>query len=76
MRQVLGYFASRRRLLLGSLRYAALALLCAAAALSAAKRYCLRRNGVCINRGLCRGCKVFETCRLPLALSAKKAQEE
>jgi len=69
-------FRSRRCLFVGLLRYAALGFLCAAAGLLAAKRYRLRRSGVCINNGLCGRCKVFETCRLPLALSAKKAQKE
>ena len=69
-------FRTRRRLFVGALRYAALGSLCAAAALLAAKRYRLRRRNVCINNGLCGRCKVFEACRLPLALSAKRAQKE
>lgn len=33
-----------------------------------------RRTGeTCINNGLCRKCRVFDDCRLPQALSAKKA---
>ena len=32
------------------------------------------RNGEkCINQGLCRGCRVFEDCYLPQALSTKEA---
>jgi hypothetical protein len=27
----------------------------------------------CINGGVCRGCQLFETCGLPVALSMKKA---
>ena len=69
-------FKSRRRLFVATLRYAALGFLCAAAALLAAKRYRLVRRGVCINNGLCERCKVFETCRLPLVLSAKRTQGE
>ena len=69
-------FRSRRRLFVGILRYAALGFLCAAAGLLAAKRHRLIRRGVCINNGLCGRCKVLETCRLPLALSAKRAQKE
>jgi len=42
----------------------------------------VRRNGVrgaglegqqCVNRGVCRGCGVFEDCGLPRALSARQA---
>lgn len=69
-------FQNRRHLFIGAARYAALGLLCAGAALLAAKRYWLKRRGVCINDGLCRGCKVLKTCRLPLALAAKRGIEE
>jgi len=76
MRNSPANFRGRRRFFVGMMRYAALGVLCAAAGLLAAKRYRLRRKGVCINDGLCRGCEVFEKCRLPLALSAKRALEE
>lgn len=41
----------------------------------------LRRNNEgnphhsCINRGICRGCREFNACRLPQALSAKRYQD-
>ncbi len=69
-------FGTRRRLFVAALRYAAIGFLCAAVALLAAKRYRVLRGGVCISNGLCGRCKVFETCRLPLALSAKRTQKE
>jgi len=76
MRQRLANLQNRRHLFIGAARYAALGLLCAGAALLAAKRYWLRSRGVCINDGLCRGCKVLKTCRLPLALAAKRVLDE
>jgi len=68
--------SSRRQLFIGALRYASLALLCAGAGSLLAKRYRLMREGICINEGLCKGCEVFETCRLPRASSAKQALRE
>ncbi len=76
MRNNLERLTTRRRLFVGALRYAALGFLFAAAAMLAAKRHRLVRRGVCISNGLCGRCKVFETCRLPLALSAKRTQKE
>lgn len=66
------YILSRRRFFTGALRYTSLGLLCAAAGLLIAKRYRLMRQGICINEGLCKGCGVLDSCRLPLALSAKR----
>ena len=63
---------TRRAIFTGGLRYATLGVLCAVAGVLAAKWYRLSRNGTCINHGLCRSCKAFERCRLPLALAAKK----
>ena len=76
MSQGYGNNQNRRRLVVGALRYAALGLLCAGAGILAVKRYRLKRQGVCINNGLCRRCKVLDTCRLPLALTAKRVLEE
>jgi hypothetical protein len=76
MRQKPANFQNRRHLFIGAARYAALGLLCAGAALLAAKRYWLKRRGICINDGLCSRCKVLNTCRLPLALAAKRIPEE
>jgi len=63
---------TRRAMFTGGLRYATLGVLCAVAGVLAAKWYVLKRDGMCINHGLCRNCKAFERCRLPLALAAKK----
>jgi hypothetical protein len=71
MNKPLGQAQSRRQLLAGALRYATLGLLTAAAATAFAKRRRLVREGKCINNGICRGCKVFDNCGLPQALSAK-----
>jgi len=76
MRQKPANFHNRRHLFIGAARYAALGLLCAGAGLLAAKRCWLKRRGICINDGLCRRCKVLNTCRLPLALAAKRIPEE
>jgi hypothetical protein len=67
-----GQAQSRRQLLAGVLRYATLGLLTAGAGALFAKRRRLVREGKCINKGICRGCKVFEKCGLPQALSAKE----
>lgn len=63
---------NRRSFFIGALRYAALGAICAGAGLLAAKRYSLKRRGVCINEGLCTRCKVLQTCGLPLALAEKR----
>lgn len=65
-------FYDRRNFFVAALRYAALGLICAGAGMLAAKRYRLKRQGVCINNGLCTRCKALKTCCLPLALAAKK----
>ena len=67
---------TRREFMRGVLRGAALA---GAAVFSAAML--LRKRSAptedpCINNGICRGCGVFEGCRLPQALSAKRAARE
>ena len=66
-----GQAQSRRQLLAGVLRYATLGALGMVGSSVVAKRSRLGREGKCINRGICRGCKVFEKCALPQALSAK-----
>lgn len=70
MSEHLRHGPSRRELLAGVLRYAALGFLAAAAAVLANRRR-LVREGKCINRGICRGCRALESCGLPEALSAK-----
>lgn len=69
-------FNNRRSFFLGVARYAALGVLCAGVGLLAAKRYRLKRQGVCINDGLCARCKALQTCRLPLALAAKRVSKD
>ena len=59
--------SSRRDLLKGIGRYAILAVVAVATGLSCFKRARLNRDGVCINRGLCTGCEVFDDCDLPEA---------
>jgi len=63
---------SRRELFAGIFRYLALGLLGTVGGTTIAKRHRLFREGKCINRGICRGCKVFQECSLPQALSAKE----
>ena len=67
---------SRRKLLEAALRYGTLGLLGAAGGTFFAKRRRLMREGKCINNGVCRGCKAFERCNLPPALSAKEVLTE
>jgi len=64
---------SRRELFAGVTRYATLALMGVVGGSILAKRSRLVREGKCINNGICKGCKVFEKCILPQALSAKEA---
>lgn len=66
-----GKTRSRREVLVAALRYGTFGALGAAGGAAAAKRRRLVREGKCINRGICRGCEVFEKCGLPQALSAK-----
>jgi len=75
MDKLLKNVLSRRRFFVGLAQYASLGLLLAAAGWLVAKRYRLMREGACINGGLCNGCEIFDNCRLPLALSAKKVQQ-
>ncbi len=67
-----GQAQSRRQLLAGVLRYATLGMLGALGGSVVARRNRLVREGKCINRGVCRGCAVFQRCGLPRALSAKQ----
>jgi hypothetical protein len=63
---------SRRELMRCVLRYGTLGLIGAAAGGTAVKRRRLYREGKCINDGLCRDCRVFDSCDRPAALSAKE----
>jgi hypothetical protein len=62
---------SRREIVKSVLRYTALGVLAAIAGDVVAKRRSLVKNGICINREICRSCGIFEECGLPPALSAK-----
>ena len=62
---------SRRELFIGAFRCAALAVVTAAGGLALAKRRRLRREGACVNDGMCQGCGVFADCGLPRALYTK-----
>jgi hypothetical protein len=71
---------NRRRLLVGSLRYAVLSLFGFIAGSAFTKRRRLLREGICINQGICGGCELYEDCQQPQALSrrqvlAKKTDE-
>ena len=72
MNKHFGQTQSRRQLLAAALRYGTLGLLGAAGGAAFARRRRLVREGKCINRGICRGCEVFEACGLPQALSVKQ----
>jgi hypothetical protein len=69
---------TRRELLRSVGRYAALAGIGVLAA-----KLMLRRSGgadgdiasqTCVNSGICSGCGAFDDCRLPQALSARRAK--
>ena len=70
-----GEVRSRRELFAGALRYAALSLIAACGAAVFAKRRRLVREGKCVNAGICAGCRVFERCDLPEALTARQTRE-
>lgn len=67
-----GQTLGRRELFAAVLRYVTLGALGAVGGSVLAKRRRFVREGKCINRGICRGCEVFERCGLPQALSAKQ----
>jgi len=60
----------RRRTLTAMVRYGAAGLLAAFGIAAAVKRRRLY-DGRCVNRSVCRDCRLFQRCGLPLALSAK-----
>lgn len=72
MKNRLSKTQSRRELLTGALRYSALGMSGVLGGWSFVKRRRLKREGKCINTGICRGCRVYERCGLPQALSAKQ----
>lgn len=67
---------NRRQLFTSVLRYAALGVLGVVGGSVFAKRRRLVKNGICINREICKSCGIFQECGLPPALSAKTTFEE
>ena len=63
---------SRRQMMAGVLRYAALGLVGYFAGSAIVKRRRLIKEGKCTDRGICGDCKVYESCQLPAALSKKE----
>ncbi len=69
---------TRRGLMRGAFRYAALSVLGAWGLTGAVKRRRLLREGACLNRGVCPACGVFADCGLPRAraIRAKRREHE
>ena len=67
---------NRRQLFTSVLRYAALGVLGVVGGSVFAKKRRLAKRGICINREICRSCRIFEECSLPPALSEKTNVEE
>ena len=63
----------RREFFPAAARYGALAGLAAIAALAAGAKRSKPASQKCINKSVCRGCRAFDGCGLPAALSAKNA---
>ena len=72
MRKYSEKFQSRREMLAGALRYAALGLMASVSAALFIKRRKLVQQGLCINNAICEGCDVLENCGLPPAVSARQ----
>jgi len=67
---------NRRQLFTSVLRYAALGVLGSVGGFAFVKKRRLAQRGICINRGICRRCRIFKECGLPPALSVKTNFEE
>ena len=63
---------NRRQMMTGALRYTVLGLVGFFAGSAIIKRRRLIKEGKCIDRGICGGCKLYEGCQLPPALSKKQ----
>jgi len=63
---------NRRQMMIGTFRYSVLSLVAFFTGSSIIKRRRLIKEGKCIQQGICRGCKIYEDCRLPQALSKKQ----
>jgi hypothetical protein len=71
MNKSLEKMQSRRELFKSVLRYATLGTLVAFAGNVFAKKRRFASKGICINREICRSCRIFNECDLPAALSVK-----
>ena len=65
---------SRRDFLRGSARYLTLGGLVFIGGALFTRRKTSAADGKCINLGICRGCSIFKSCSLPLALSIRQNQ--
>jgi hypothetical protein len=66
---------SRRGLFKSALRYGTLGILVAFTGNLFVKRHRLARKGICINREICKSCRILEKCNLPAALSEKTSRK-
>ncbi len=66
----------RREFFRAAARYLVLGAMAAVGILLARRGGIDRRTQRCDRKGVCCGCRVFEDCRLPAALSAKLAEKE
>ena len=64
---------TRREFIRGMLRGAGLGVLAALGAALAVRGRRAKGSETCVNRGICRGCGVYDACLLPQAQSAKYA---
>ncbi len=63
---------TRRQMMTDALRYTVLGLVGFFAGSAIIKRHRLIKEGKCIDRGICGGCKLYGDCQLPPALSKKQ----
>ena len=63
---------NRRKLLTDALRFAGLGLLGFVSVSTVLKRRKPKFDGDCINSSICSGCRIYEQCGLPQALSRKQ----
>jgi hypothetical protein len=64
---------TRRQFFTGAARYMTLGLIGFAAGLTLKKRRRLVLEGKCVNDYICSGCKVYEGCQLPEAISRRES---
>ena len=66
---------TRRSMLTGALRGAALAALAVVGGFTVVKRRRLIADGKCINDEICHSCTILAECGLPAALAAKQSTQ-